>query len=196
MKLLLNFLPIIIIFLLVSYSDQMAQWSHTILGKFFAILLILFYTKIDVLSGLVVCALVILYYQTDFVEGFAPKSEIEGFSTPESDNDVSNDTNEGNEPEIDSFEILDDAYPDTPTEPVLYESKVDRFRQKHCSKGHLVHKGQHVSNEMAEHVFPEIEQKDFHKCNICDYSCDFKFIDRKIQVQDQLIKPLSGRETR
>jgi hypothetical protein len=204
MKLLLNFLPIIIIFLLVSYSDQMAQWSHSILGKFFAIVLIIFYTKIDILSGLLVCALVILYYQTDFVEGFAPKSEVEGFSSiilPESEHDLENESdarpeNEENTSVDVSLEILADAYPDTPTESVIYDSKVASFRQKHCSKGHLVHKGQCVSNEMAEHVFPEIEQKDFHKCNICDYSCDFKFIDRKIQVQDDLMKPLSGREAK
>ena len=201
MKLLLNFLPIIAIFLLVTYSDQMAQWSHTILGKFFAVVLIIFYTKIDVLSGLVVCALVILYYQTDFVEGFTPKSEVEGFSSiilPESEHDLKNESdarpeNEKNTPVDVSLEILEDAYPDTPTEPVIYDSKVALFRQKHCSKGHLVHKGQNVSNEMSEHVFPEIEQTDFHKCNICDYSCDFKFIDKKIKLQDDLMKPLSGR---
>lgn len=194
MKLLLNFLPIIIVFLLVSYSDLMAQWSHTILGKLFSVILIIFYTRIDIIAGLVVCALVILYYQTDYVEGFIPKSEIEGFSTdvlPETDNKI-----ESVDQDVsleDSFEILADAYPDTPTEPVLYESKVDRFRQKHCSKGHLLHKGQHVNNEMAEHVFPEIEQKNFHKCNICDYSCDFKFIDRTIDAQDNIMRKISGR---
>ena len=202
MKLVLNFLPIIIIFLLVSYSDQIAQWSHTILGKLFSIFLIIFYTKIDVLSGLVVCALVILYYQTDYVEGFASKAEIEGFSSsiilPETDLDMEyeEENGPGNEGETSvdvSLEILPDAYPSSPTDAILYDPQVDKFRQINCSKGHLVHKGQIVKNEMAEHVFPQIEQKDFHKCNICDYSCEFNFIDRKIQVQDQLIKPKSAR---
>jgi len=197
MNLVLNFLPIIIIFLLVSYSDIMAEWSHTILGKFLAVALIIFYTKIDVLSGLVVCSLIILYYQTDYVEGFAPKEEIEEFSLPEwsdsSDEYDSSDDTDTTFSDYDSFELLGDVYPNTPTEPVIYNSPAEHFRQKHCSKGHLIHKGQHISNEMSEHVFPEIEQKSFHKCNICDYSCDFKFIDRKIQDQEELMKPRSAR---
>ena len=201
MKLILNFLPIIIIFLLVSYSNQMAQWSHTILGKFFAVVLIIFYTRLDVISGLVVCALVIFYYQTDYVEGFIPRSEVEGFSSiilPESAHDIVNESDSPPENQLEtpvdvSMDLLADAYPNTPTESVLYNPEVDRFRQKNCSKGHLVHKGQFVKPEISEHVFPEIEQKDFHKCNICDYSCDFKFIDRKIKAQDELMKPRSAR---
>jgi hypothetical protein len=190
MKLLLNFLPIIIIFLLVTYSIEMAQWSHTILGKLAAVLLILFYTRLDILSGLVVCALVILYYQSDYVEGFIPQSETEAFTLPEVDNDVSDEV----DPLADvSLEILEDAYPQSPTTAITYDSKVKTFRQKNCSKGHLVHKGQIVNNEMAEHVFPEIEQNDFHKCNICDNTCDFNFIDQKIKAQDELMKPRSAR---
>jgi len=201
MKLILNFLPIIIIFLLVTYSDEMAQWSHTILGKFFAVFLIIFYTRIDVLFGLVVCGLVVFYYQTDYVEGFTHLPETEGFSTivlPESKHDLANETaarpeNQSETPVDVSLDLLADAYPQTPTESVLYDPKLDRFRQKNCSKGHLVHKGQIVNPEMSEHVFPEIEQKDFHKCNICDYSCDFKFIDRKLSAQEDIMKPRSAR---
>jgi hypothetical protein len=113
MNLVLNFLPIIIIFLLVSYSDIMAEWSHTILGKFLAVALIIFYTKIDVLSGLVVCSLIILYYQTDYVEGFAPKEEIEEFSLPEwsdsSDEYDSSDDTDTTFSDYDSFELLGDV---------------------------------------------------------------------------------------
>lgn len=194
MKLLLNFLPIIIIFLLVSYSDLMAQWSHTILGKLFSVILIIFYTRIDIIAGLVVCALVILYYQTDYVEGFIPNSEIEGFSSdilPETDNEIESDDQDVSLE--DSFEILEDAYPTILKDSVIHDSKTNQFRQKNCSKGHLVHKGQIINNEIAEHVFPEIQQNDFHKCNICDHSCEFKLIDRKIDAQDKIMKQISGR---
>ena len=203
MKLIVNFLPIIIIFLLVSYSDEMAQWSHTILGKLFAVVLIIFYTRVDVLFGLIVCALVILYYQTDYVEGFISQEELEGFSSssiilPESEDDLANENsnrpeNQSDTPVDVSLEILGNAYPNRPVESVLYDPQVDRFRQKNCAKGHLVHKGQIVKPEMAEHVFPEIEQKNFHKCNICDFACDFKFIDRKLTAQEDIMKPRSAR---
>jgi hypothetical protein len=194
MKIVLNFLPIIIIFLLVSYSDLMAQWSHTILGKLFSVILIIFYTRIDIVFGLVVCALVIFYYQTDYVEGFIPKSETEGFSSdilPETDNEI-DDVDKDVSTEY-SFENLEDAYPSILKDSVIHDSKANKFRQKNCSKGHLVHKGQIINNEIAEHVFPEIEQNDFHKCNICDHSCDFKIIDRKIDAQEKIMTQISGR---
>jgi hypothetical protein len=56
----------------------------------------------------------------------------------------------------------------------LYDKSKDAFRKTYCSKGHLINYGQVVKNDMAEHVYPEIKIKDdFHKCNVCDPSCDF-----------------------
>jgi hypothetical protein len=52
------------------YYKETAQFAHSILGKLVAIALILLYTRVDILYGAFVCALVIFYYQTDYVEGF------------------------------------------------------------------------------------------------------------------------------
>jgi len=74
----IHLLPIIIVSLLVMYQKPIAMFSHSVLGKLIAITLIVFYTKVDVLYGFFVCALVIFYYQTDYVEGFdnsIPKPE-------------------------------------------------------------------------------------------------------------------------
>jgi hypothetical protein len=76
MKLVLNFLPIFLIFLLVSYTPEMADWSHTILGKLVAISIVLLYSSIDVITGVFVCLLIILYYQSDYVESFGPTMPI------------------------------------------------------------------------------------------------------------------------
>lgn len=70
-KLVINFLPIVLIFLLATYTPQFAAFSQTALGRLLAIFLILFYLKLDFLTGLFVCVLIILYYQTDYVEGFS-----------------------------------------------------------------------------------------------------------------------------
>jgi len=67
----LNMIPILLISLVVLYQPQAARFSHTIVGKAFAIALIAGYTYIDVLYGIACCALVILYYQSDYVEGFS-----------------------------------------------------------------------------------------------------------------------------
>lgn len=69
LKISIEFLPIVIIFLLVSYTETFVIFSHTVLGRLFSILLILFYIKIDPTIGLFVCALVIFYYHSDYVEG-------------------------------------------------------------------------------------------------------------------------------
>ena len=63
-----QFIPIIMIITLLSYSKEFVNLSNTILGKIFAICIVLFYTHLDKYMGLVLCLLVIVYYQSDFVE--------------------------------------------------------------------------------------------------------------------------------
>jgi hypothetical protein len=63
-----QFIPIIMIITLLSYSNEFVNMSNTILGKIFAICIVLFYTSLDKYMGLVLCLLVIVYYQSDFVE--------------------------------------------------------------------------------------------------------------------------------
>jgi len=99
---LINFLPIFIIFLLVFYTNTFAIISNTILGKLFAVLLILFYVKHDKYT---------------------------------------------------------------------------------------------IHNEMSEHIFPEIKHNDeHHKCNLCDNTCDFSFVEKKINMEDLLVKPKSSND--
>ena len=70
-KVFLNILPVILISIMVIYKSQTAHFAHSILGKLMASLLIVFYSVNDIIYGVFVCALVILYYQTDYVEGFS-----------------------------------------------------------------------------------------------------------------------------
>ena len=67
-KIFIQFIPIIIIFMLLRYSKQFVNFSFTILGKLIAIMIIIFYSYNDIILGLCVCGLVILYYQSDYVE--------------------------------------------------------------------------------------------------------------------------------
>lgn len=63
-----DFPLIILIFLVVSYPKETATFSITPIGKLVAVCLIFFYTAINELYGLVVCSILILYYQSDYVE--------------------------------------------------------------------------------------------------------------------------------
>ena len=67
----LNFIPMILLYLVATYSSETAKWSHSILGKTIAVVIILMYASVDIVSGLLATAIVIFYYQTDYVEGFS-----------------------------------------------------------------------------------------------------------------------------
>lgn len=71
-----QFIPILILFLLLKYSNDFVKFSFTVLGKLIAILIIIFYAKIDITVGACVCGLVILYYQSDYVENMLNIDEI------------------------------------------------------------------------------------------------------------------------
>ncbi len=63
-----DFIPIILIYLLICVPGKVVPISHTHLGRFIAVLLIVFYAKMDVVLGLVVCVAVIYYYQMEEYE--------------------------------------------------------------------------------------------------------------------------------
>jgi len=75
------------------------------------------------------------------------------------------------------------------------DQKKAEFRKQYCKKGHLIHKGQHISNENAEHIFPEIKPADeHHKCNLCDNTCDFSFVNNKLEMEEVLVKPKNSND--
>lgn len=69
-QIIIKLLPIIIVFLLVVYSREFVEFSHTILGKLIAVSIIVFYIKCDILYGLLACLMTIFYYQSDFAEQY------------------------------------------------------------------------------------------------------------------------------
>lgn len=80
-QIIIKLLPIIIVFLLVVYSREFVEFSHTILGKLIAVSIIVFYIKCDILYGLLACLLTIFFYQSDFAEQYdnVKVINLEGF---------------------------------------------------------------------------------------------------------------------
>jgi len=62
-------LPLILFYLFFANSDFMIWFSLSYLGKLCAILIIIFYSSIHWIYGLFFCVVVILYYQSDLIEG-------------------------------------------------------------------------------------------------------------------------------
>lgn len=177
MKWIINFLPIVLAFLVATYTQEMAGYSQTILGKLVAVSIILLYSSMDTLTGVFVCVLIILYYQSDYVESFV-ESSTEGMETRTSLMSDGEETPRISEKTTSTTEI----------ESLLL--KQTEFRNTHCENGHLIYKGQPVKPEMVQHIFPEIEPESI-KCNICDPKCEFN-INRKIDAEEN-IKPTSTR---
>ena len=69
-QIIFQFLPILLVFLFLKYPKKFAELSESGLGRLFAIIVIIFYVSIDRTYGLLVCLLIIAYYQSDFVENF------------------------------------------------------------------------------------------------------------------------------
>lgn len=107
-----QFIPMIIVFLLLKYSNEFVNFSFTVLGKLMAVFIIIFYANIDVTVGMCVCGLVILYYQSDYVENMLNIGEIltfDEFPTFETDDieiSTSFDINDVNTIEHDGIYLL------------------------------------------------------------------------------------------
>jgi hypothetical protein len=194
-KIVINFLPIVLIFLLATYTPEFAAFSQTALGRLLAIFLILFYLKLDFLTGLFVCVLIILYYQTDYVEGFSEmlkEDEEAEMPSPETTPVSESSPTPRTEP-LEPFSTYE-TVSGIVNNRILYDKSKQEFRKKYCDKGHLIHKGEIVNTEMAEHIFGEIKHDDYHKCNICDPSCKFDLIEPHIKSEDDLRKPVFSKE--
>ena len=71
-----QFLPLLFFYLFFAYPDEMLSISLTPLGRLVAIITIIFYTNIHLVYGLIICILIIFYYQMDMIEG------MENFTSP------------------------------------------------------------------------------------------------------------------
>lgn len=193
-----QFIPIVVIYLLLSQYKGCVLFSHTIFGKLLAVSLILFYVSIDKIIGLFVCALIILFYQmdcVDFVLNNEAFNDIQGQTEEELKEEKKLPTPEyketktakpSNKEDIETFENYNTTYGSDETFNVN-ETVQNTFREQNCKKGILKYKNMSVNNEMASHVFPEVTFKDEH-CNVCNPTCKFSIIEAKFKAEKK-IKP-------
>jgi hypothetical protein len=191
-KIIAQFVPMILIFLFLSKSNEFFQFSKTILGKIIAILLIIFYVSVDKFVGLFVCALVVLFYQSDNIEGMETidQNEVEAV---QSENDVDDGTytyiEDSSKTSASPVEVIEKKMLTlglTDSGPI-FRGNEDDFRKQNCEKGVLKHKNLNVKHEMAEHIFPEMKFRE-GICNPCDKTCEISIIEGKLKTENE-IKP-------
>lgn len=196
-----QFIPIIIIFTLLSHPETVAKFSHSILGKCIAVSLIIYYSSLNKYLGILVCGLVIFYYQTEYVEGFDLLYNSEGmenlYQNPFIDNTSIHNVMETTGNNITTllnnsyaqFTYYTDLYKDVPKPIVSSPSETD-FRKEYCdAKGNLTYKNSIINLEMISFLFPEIKF-DKDKCNPCSHTCKFSIIESKL-VTEEKMKPIS-----
>jgi len=201
-EIIIQFIPIIIIFTLLKFSKDFVNFSFTILGKLIAILIIIFYSAIDIMVGLCVCGLVILYYQSDYVENMLNISDVLEV------NDVIPSIS-GLEIDYDATGIPDDGMYLVPMATNTDNKRkrqikrkqtcknkcegmtnykpdlIDQFKKENCVGGDLKYKDMTVKNDMAEHVFSELAFNN-KPCNACDNTCKYSIIEGKIKTEEKM----------
>ena len=62
MKFIVEFIPIVLLFLYLSFSNYFIELSHSTLGKLLMVSIIVFYARVNKYLGLLVCLLIIAFY--------------------------------------------------------------------------------------------------------------------------------------
>jgi len=168
-----DFSLIFILFFFLSYPNHMSKLAHSILGRLFAVLLLVFYTSHSIIYGLLFCVILLFYYQyiptfrLDKTEGFFWELYEENGKIPDS---------------------LSKYIPFEENPLIQKRSKDDLdFIGKYCPLGDLNYKGFQIQPEMAQHVFSELKQTE--TCNPCNPMCKFSIIESRLKTENELVTP-------
>jgi len=206
----MQFIPILLILAYATYRHEFTKLSHSVLGKLFAVMLILYYTRMDIVYGTICCIIVIWYYQRTEIEGMEGVSEDigqgldKGFGqgiTEDSDKKEEKDKENTEEPMEDGTNLLESDNLEgfeTFEKPIVitidqFNVAKDEFIKEKCKNGVLMYKDFPVKSEMADHVYSEIKYNGKNKCNPCDRTCDYNIIEAKLATEKKLL-PKSSNE--
>jgi len=182
----MQFIPMVLILLMASFPFAFSQVSHSSVGKLFAVMLVLYYTRMNYKYGLASAIVFLIYYQmTEYAEGFEEKKEKKP-DTVEDDG-----TNLPSAEEVPSFEEAFETKEPSIISIDMFNDAKDEFIKEKCKNGVLMYKMMPVKNDMADHVYSEIKFNSDEKCNPCDRTCDYNIIEAKLKTQESLISKIS-----
>ena len=193
----MQFIPIFLILFYATYRHEFTKLSHSILGKLFAVMLILYYTRMDFVYGTVCCTVVIWYYQQTEMEGFELKEDKD--KKEKKDDFVDDGTNLPTEEEstLEESPSLEESSSLEGFETSVitidqFNTVKDEFIKEKCKNGILMYKDFPVKSEMADHVYSEIKYNGKNKCNPCDRTCDYNIVEAKIETENKLVPKTSN----
>lgn len=202
----MQFIPIILVLLYATKQYAFSQISHSTVGKLFAVALVLYYTRMNKLYGLIAAIIVILYYQmTEYVENF-DNNVVEEKDEKKEKQAVEDDGTNLPEPEPESVEEsftsgisgASEATSGTSgsKKPSIitidhFNDARDEFVKDKCKNGVLMYKMMPVRDEMADHVYSEIQFINDRKCNPCSATCDYNIVEAKMKTEESLVPKMS-----
>ena len=175
----MQFVPIVLLLVYLVYPYKFHIASNSVLGKLCAIMMIMYYTRMDFIYGTISCFIVILYYQMLVVEeNFEPSSvKTKVYKRDSKLVDSKLVDSKLVDPEIISIE--------------QFHAAKDEFIKEKCKNGVLMYKDLPVKSEMADHIYSEIKFNTQQKCNPCDRTCDYNIIEAKLKTEQELIPKTS-----
>lgn len=81
-KFVMQFIPIILMLLFSLYTQRFIEVANSVLGKLFAVVVIIFYTKLNILYGVCACVIIILFYQLTATSNATTSNAVEGMKNP------------------------------------------------------------------------------------------------------------------
>jgi len=196
----MQFIPILLILAYATYRHEFTKLSHSVLGKLFAVMLILYYTRMDIVYGTVCCIIVIWYYQQTEIEGMESASDEDVIKKEEKEKENIDEPMEDgtNLPPVEDVPpvSLEEGF-ETFEPPIVinieqFNVAKDEFIKEKCKNGVLMYKDFPVKSEMADHVYSEIKFNGKNKCNPCDRTCDYNIIEAKLETEKKLIPKTSN----
>jgi len=170
--------PIIAALSYFFYPCDFEMLSGTILGKCIVVSLIIFYTYQEMMYGLVVCMMAVLFYEfalpcyKPFQESFlseSGKQYADHLPKP-----ALKHSSPGFEDHSCDFELNRVQEIQTPLEGQSI------FRKEQCATNHVMHKGLVVKNAYLPHLFPGFEFSGA-QCNPCEEKCLFSVQEKKLE---------------
>lgn len=185
---LMQFIPILLILIYSSHRYTFSNLSHSVLGKFFAVMLILYYTRMHFLYGTIACFVVIIYYMLTEVEGFSEETPSSLEKAPATEAPAT-----APEAPAPDDKLLVADKPETTSIITIdeFNKAKDEFIKEKCKNGVLMYKDLPVKSEMADHIYSEIKFNKSVKCNPCDRTCDYNIVEAKLKTQEALTPKLS-----
>jgi len=177
--LLTELVPVIGILLAIIYPKYTSDFLNSYLGKFVAIFVVIIYALYDVLYGVVLCLLLICFYELNWNSRSMPALNLFDIG----------DIFKGTE----GFDGISEILTTATFEPMVTHDSLTEFRDSRCKGGELYYRGLKVNPEMAEHVYPDIHYAG-GRCNPCDPNCVFSLSLNKIAAEEEVVKPRSSNE--